>query len=135
MVVSNQRGIALKLYTAEDVRAIHLRLQDLLARHGAHVDAFYICPYDKMECNCRKPLPGMFVQAAREFSDISAADSVMIGDSLSDMEFGARLGIPTILIEGDLERWKTGIEGAHLLAGQRFPSFAEAVNVLFPLQH
>ncbi len=104
IVVSNHRGIALKLYTAADVQAIHAWLQDLLASHGAHIDAFYICPHDKGECNCRKPLLGMFEQAAREFPDISAATSVMIGDSRVDIEFGARLRMPTVLIEGVQER-------------------------------
>lgn len=134
VVVSNQRGIALKLYSAADVAAMHSRLQDLLASHGAHIDAFYVCPHDKGECNCRKPLPGMFEQATREFPDISAATSVMIGDSLSDMEFGARLSMQIILIEGAQERQSPGIEQARALAKQRFPSLLEAVNALLQSQ-
>lgn len=130
VVVSNQRGIALNLYTVGDVQAIHSQLQDLLAKHGAHIDAFYICPHLKEECNCRKPLPGMFEQAAREFSDISVAASVMIGDSRSDMEFGARLGMKTILIERESEFKKSGIEEARALASHRFPSLTDAVNAL-----
>lgn len=133
IVVSNQRGIARKLYTAEDVEDIHLRLQELLRRQGAHIDAYYICPHDRGECNCRKPQPGLFEQAARKFTDIVAAASVMIGDSRSDMEFGAKLGMQTILIEGDPERQAPGIETARALAGSRFGSLAEAVDVLLTI--
>ncbi len=67
VVVSNQRGIALGRYLAADVEAIHSSLQDLLKAHGAHVDGFYFCPHDKGQCNCRKPLPGLFQQAAADF--------------------------------------------------------------------
>lgn len=134
LVASNQRGIALKLYSAVDVMAIHSRLQDLLASYGAHIDAFYVCPHNKGECNCRKPLPGMFEQAAREFADVSAATSVMIGDSLSDMAFGACLGMQTILIEDAQERRSPRIEQARALAGQRFRSLLEAVNALLQSQ-
>ena len=80
----------------------------LLKAHGAHVDAFYFCPHDRLECNCRKPLPGMFEQAQLDFPEISATTSAMIGDSLPDIEFGRRLGMRTVFIEGDAERQKPG---------------------------
>jgi len=130
VVVSNQRGIALGLYSSADVDAIHSALQELLAHHGAHVDGFYFCSHDKGQCNCRKPLPGLFEQAVAEFPEITAATSVMIGDSLSDIDFGRRLGMLTVFIEGDPERRKPGAESAGKLADMRFPSLAEAVNDL-----
>lgn len=130
IVVSNQRGIARKLYSVADVQAIHSRLQALLANHGARVDAFYICPHEEGECNCRKPLPGMFEQAVAEFPDISPATSVIIGDSVSDMEFGLRLGMKTILIEDRKERRGPGIEEHRALAGPLFPSLVSAVRDL-----
>jgi histidinol-phosphate phosphatase family protein len=85
IVVSNQRGIALGLYTAADVEAIHADFQRQLNGAGARIDAFFICPHDKGQCNCRKPLPGLFEQAVATFPDITAATSVIIGDSLSDI--------------------------------------------------
>jgi D-glycero-D-manno-heptose 1,7-bisphosphate phosphatase len=130
IVVSNQRGIALGLYSEAEVAAIHANLQDVLKARGAHVDAFYICPHDKQHCNCRKPLPGMFEQAQRDFPDIKASTGAMIGDSLSDIEFGARLGMRTVFIEGDAERQKAGAEAAAELADARFASLAEAVEAL-----
>jgi D-glycero-D-manno-heptose 1,7-bisphosphate phosphatase len=130
IVVSNQRGIALGFYTAADVDAMHAAFQRLLNGVGARVDAFFICPHDKGQCNCRKPLPGLFEQAVAQFPGITAATSVMIGDSLSDIEFGSRLGMTTIFIGGDPERRKSGAEDAANLAGMRFASLPQAVDTL-----
>lgn len=130
IVVSNQRGIALGLYSAADVDAVHAGLQRLLSGNGAHVDGFYFCPHDKNACDCRKPLPGMFKQAQRDFPEIAVETSVMIGDSLSDIEFGKRLGMRTIFIEGHAERQKPGAEEAAAKAELKFGSLAEAVLAL-----
>ena len=130
IVVSNQRGIALGLYTAADVEAMHAAFQRLLNAAGAHVDAFFICPHDKGQCNCRKPLPGLFEQAVAEFPGITAATSAIIGDSLSDIEFGRRLRMTTIFIEGDPERRKSGAGEAGKLADMRFASLPQAVEAL-----
>jgi D-glycero-D-manno-heptose 1,7-bisphosphate phosphatase len=92
VVVSNQRGIAKRLYTAADLQAMHAQFQRLLKRDGARIDAFFIRPHETDECNCRKPLPGLFEQAVARFPEIAAATCVMIGDSPSDVEFGRRLG-------------------------------------------
>ena len=129
-VVSNQRGVALGLYTADDVRTIHAELQKLLQSHGAHIDAFFFCPHDKAKCTCRKPLPGMFEQAVAEFPEITAADSVMIGDSISDIDFGRRLGMTTVFLEGDPDRQMPEAELARELADLRFSSLYEAVTGL-----
>jgi D-glycero-D-manno-heptose 1,7-bisphosphate phosphatase len=130
VVVSNQRGIALGHYTAADVDAIHGELQSLLGQSGAHVDGFYFCPHDKGKCNCRKPLPGLFEQAVADFPAIAAETSAMIGDSISDIEFGDRLGMRTVFIEGDPARQKPGAEKARKLADLRFGSLLEAVDAL-----
>lgn len=130
IVVSNQRGIALGLYSEADVAAIHANLQSALKANGAHVDAFYFCPHDKGQCDCRKPLPGMFEQAQRAFPDITASTSAMVGDSLSDIEFGKRLGMRTVFIEGGAERRKAGAEEAAELADRRFASLQDAVEAL-----
>lgn len=132
IVVSNQRGIALGLYSAADVEAVHAGLQALLQEAGAHIDAFYFCPHDKSACDCRKPLPGMFEQARRDFPETSAAASLMVGDSLSDIEFGKRLGMRTVFLEGDPENQKAGAKKAGALADRRFRSLAEAVMAILP---
>jgi D-glycero-D-manno-heptose 1,7-bisphosphate phosphatase len=133
IVVSNQRGISLGLYSAADVDAIHKQFQNELQKHGAHVDKFYFCPHDKRSCQCRKPLPGLFEQAFSDFPEIRPVTSVMIGDSLSDIEFGHNLGMPTIFIDGQAENQKLGANAAAELSNWRFPSLPLAVDAL--LQH
>lgn len=129
-VVSNQRGVALGLYTVDDVRGIHAAFQSLLKTKGAAVNGIYFCPHEKGQCNCRKPLPGLFDQAAAEFPEITAATSAMIGDSCSDIVFGRRLGMLTVFIEGDPGRQKPGAVTARELADLHFPSLIEAVEYL-----
>jgi D-glycero-D-manno-heptose 1,7-bisphosphate phosphatase len=128
VVVTNQRGIALGRYSAADVASIHAKFQAKLASAGGHVAAFYICPHDHGECNCRKPLPGLFEQAVADFPGISARTSVMIGDSQVDMEFGKRLGMRTILIENAGQPPEDGKAGE--MADLRCSSLAEAVNAI-----
>jgi D-glycero-D-manno-heptose 1,7-bisphosphate phosphatase len=130
IVVTNQRGIARGLYTLEDVEAMHARFAELLAQHGARVDAFLICPHEAGECDCRKPLTGLFDQAKARFPEINATESVMIGDSLADMEFGRRLGMATIWIASDPQREKTGADRAAASADLRFASLPEAADAL-----
>lgn len=130
IVVTNQRGVALGLYQVADVKRIHDQFQRLLGGQGAHLDAFYICPHDRGDCNCRKPLSGLFDQAVADFKNIAAARSVMIGDSLVDIQFGQRLGMKTILIAGPAEHRAPGAEKAAELADVQCSSLREAVEIL-----
>lgn len=130
VVVSNQRGIALGRYTAADVDALHERLQQHLAGHGARVDAFYYCPHDVGECDCRKPGTGLFRQAFRDFPEASTENSVMIGDSLPDIQAARNLGMPSIFIEGDQKTQKAGAAQAAELADAVAESLVEAVALL-----
>ncbi len=134
IVVSNQRCVALGLCTATDVDFIHSKFQELLKHRGAHVDGSYFCPHDKGECNCRKPLPGLYEQAVAEFPEITAESCAMIGDSLSDIEFGRQLGMLTVFIDGDPRRQKPGSQAAAELADLRFTSLAESVDYLLKNQ-
>jgi D-glycero-D-manno-heptose 1,7-bisphosphate phosphatase len=132
-LVTNQRGVALGLYTEEDVQHLHLQLSDLLAQHQARIDGYYYCPHDKGCCTCRKPLTGLFEQAFDAFPGAQNFDSVVIGDSLSDIEAGHSLGMRTIFIEGDVEHRKPGAEKAALLADAVSASLAEAVSRFLPV--
>lgn len=130
LVVSNQRGISLGLYSDSDVLAIHSKLLRELKNYSAHIDGFYYCPHDENMCDCRKPSPGLFKQAVAEFPNITSQDSVMIGDSVSDMEFARRLGMGALFIEGDSKRQKPGLEKARELAGRCYGSLLDAVDYL-----
>lgn len=128
IVISNQRGIALGRTAQSEVDTIHARLQQHLAAAHARVDAFYYCPHDKDECDCRKPKTGLFEQAFRDFPDADPSASLVIGDSLSDLEAARALGIPAILIEGDPATRKPGWEEAAALAHAVAGSLSQAVK-------
>jgi D-glycero-D-manno-heptose 1,7-bisphosphate phosphatase len=130
VVVTNQRGVARGLYTLADVETIHAAFQQQLRAEGARIDAFFVCPHDKNECNCRKPLPGLFEQAVVQLPSITPATSVMIGDSLSDIEFAHGLGMMSIFIEGDSDGRESHADEARRLADMRFGSLLEAVDAL-----
>lgn len=102
IVVTNQRGIALGLYTLEELARIHDKLRNELAKGGAHLDAIYFCPHNKGQCACRKPGTGMFEQAFRDFPGSKPESSLMVGDSLRDIEAGLSIGMKTAFVtEGD----------------------------------
>jgi D-glycero-D-manno-heptose 1,7-bisphosphate phosphatase len=128
ILVSNQRGIALGLFTHDQLELIHKNMRAHLAQHGARLDAIYYCPHDVGECQCRKPDVGLFEQAYKDFPQASADNSVVIGDSLSDMQAGRRMGMKTIFIQGEAERQKAGAvvaaERADAVAGSLLDAVA-----------
>ena len=129
IVVTNQGGVALGRYTCAEVEQLHSQLQEHLKKHGARIDAFYYCPHQDADlCDCRKPKPGLFRQAFRDFDDASPGNSVMIGDSISDIESACKLGIPSVLVCGDPKTRKPGTEKAVLLADRVCDSLLEAVD-------
>jgi len=128
IVVSNQRGIALGQVTAMQVERLHDKMQDYLVRHDARLDAIYYCPHDHGECRCRKPDTGLFEQAFQSFPQANAGNSMVIGDSLSDIQAGRRLGMKTIFIQGEPDRQKAGAEVAANLADAVAGSLLEAVE-------
>ena len=100
IIISNQRCVAKGLVTAKEVEALHTRMSQWLKERGAALDAIYYCPHEKTQppCDCRKPAPGMLLQAAREHQ-VDMANSWMIGDSVSDIEAGHRAGCKTMRIQ------------------------------------
>ncbi len=98
VVVTNQGLINRGLATAEVVEEIHRQMAAELAAAGARIDRVYTCPHRPDEgCDCRKPQPGMLLQAARELS-IDLAGSYLVGDALTDLLAGSRVGCQTYLV-------------------------------------
>lgn len=104
VVVTNQSGVARGYYTEDDVINLHRHISRELERSGAHVDVWLYCPHHPdgrgsyaLPCNCRKPLPGMLLEAAARY-DIDLENSIMIGDKLADIEAGQAVGCRTILV-------------------------------------
>jgi D-glycero-D-manno-heptose 1,7-bisphosphate phosphatase len=127
IVVTNQRGIALGLYSHDDLDRIHDKLRAQLAAHGGHLDAIYVCPHEAGQCNCRKPLTGLFERAYRDFPDATPESSVMVGDSLRDIEAGLRAGMATVLITGESTNSADDLR-ARSLAQLLIPSLSELVQ-------
>jgi D-glycero-D-manno-heptose 1,7-bisphosphate phosphatase len=96
--VTNQSGVAKGLFSLEAVRAIHARVDLLLEERGVVLSGWFVCPHAAGEgCACRKPAPGLVLEAARKF-DIDLARSFIIGDKRSDVELAAAVGATGILV-------------------------------------
>lgn len=99
VVVTNQQGIGKKLYRVEDLELIHKNMVYEVAYHGGRIDKVYFSPYLQAEQHpSRKPGIGMALEAKADFPDIDFTKSIMVGDSMSDMEFGRKAGMKTVFI-------------------------------------
>ena len=111
IVVTNQPVIARGEVSWEELHEIHKKMETLLGKDGAYIDGMYICPHHpdkgfegerpeyKFDCDCRKPKPGLFLQAAKDFN-IDLSKSYMIGDSTRDVEAGKAAGCKeSIMVE------------------------------------
>ena len=105
IVVTNQAGAARGYFPEELVPRVNAKMEALLAAEGAHIDGLYYCPHLKggkiahldVDCNCRKPKPGMILQAAKEH-DIDLERSYVVGDRMGDVAFGQSVGAKGILV-------------------------------------
>lgn len=110
VVVTNQSGVARGYYGEEDVHLLHRHMSEQLAIEQARVDAWLFCPHHPsgrgsygLPCKCRKPLPGMLLEAASRY-DIDLEASVMIGDKCIDVEAGKAAGCRPILVRSGYGR-------------------------------
>lgn len=114
VVVSNQSGVARGLFPESALAGVRARIAELLAAAGVELAGFYYCPHHPqgrvtrfaMRCPCRKPAPGMLLEAASDLGlDLSA--SWMVGDILDDVEAGRAAGCRTVLLDRGAEtRWE-----------------------------
>jgi len=99
VVVTNQQGIGKRLYRLEDLELIHGNMLYEVKYHGGRIDKVYFSPHLAAEQHpSRKPGIGMALQAKTDFPNINFEKSVVIGDSMSDMEFGKKAGMYTAFI-------------------------------------
>jgi histidinol-phosphate phosphatase family protein len=97
-LISNQAGIARGVMTKQDLDIIHENLQKELLSHGAHITGIYYCPHGWNDnCDCRKPKPGMLLQAAREHH-LDLTKTYFIGDDERDIEAGEAAGCKTVQV-------------------------------------
>ena len=112
IVVTNQPVVARGEVTLTQLDEIHNKMETLLGLEGCYVDALYYCPHHphkgyegevpelKIECDCRKPKPGMLLKAAIDYN-IDLSQSYMIGDGENDIKAGLAAGCKAILVNGD----------------------------------
>ena len=101
-IVTNQQGIGKGLMTEDDLSLIHNNFIKDVENHDGHIDRIYHCPKLKTEYTFdRKPRIGMALRARKEFPDINLKRSIMVGDSLTDMQFGRNAGMTTVLVGED----------------------------------
>lgn len=106
VVITNQAGIARGYLTETDLKEMHEYLRSELAKEGVRLDAIYYCPHHiegvvkefARSCACRKPQPGMLLQAASDLS-LDLSHSWFVGDILDDVEAGNRAGCRTVLVD------------------------------------
>lgn len=138
IVVSNQPIIAKGFCTEKDVQAIHNKLETLLGREHAFVDRIYYCPHHpekgfageraelKIDCECRKPKPGMLRQAAQDLN-LDLAQSWFIGDTTTDVQTARNAGVRAVLVRTGY----AGKDGKHAAAPDySFDTLGEAVDFI-----
>lgn len=127
ILVTNQRCIGRGLLTIAGLQDIHTRmLQEIEANQG-RIDKIYFCPDVDSNSPCRKPATGMGLQAKQDFPEIDFNEAVMVGNTLSDMQFGKSLGMKTVFIPST----RPEIPFPHPLIDQRYENllqFAQSVQ-------
>jgi|TARA_B110000881_G_C18544643_1_gene500483 D-glycero-D-manno-heptose 1,7-bisphosphate phosphatase len=99
IIITNQSAVNRKLLTIENLNKIHKNLQEYLKKHNTSFDGIYFCPHRPNEnCNCRKPKPGLIIQAVNDFK-IEISQSFMIGDSKTDIQAAENAGCKGILLK------------------------------------
>jgi histidinol-phosphate phosphatase family protein len=128
IVVTNQRGVGRGWMTESDLQAVHLRLEQELAHVNVALDGIFYCTDVDSTSGCRKPNTGMGIAAQQRFPDIVFQRSIMIGNSISDMEFGRNLGMCTVF----LQTTKPQYNESHPAIDLAFPSLSAAIDALLP---
>ena len=98
VVITNQKGVGKGLTKLDDLHTIHANMQHEIETAGGRLDAVFYCSELEETNPFRKPNPGMGLQAVKQFPDIDLKKTIMIGNTISDMEFGRNLGVYTVFL-------------------------------------
>ena len=116
IVITNQRCVFLELITPEELDNIHIYLSEIFKKESATIDKIYCCTHDNNSCECRKPKPGMIINAVKEL-DIDLTSSILIGDTWRDIDLANMLGIESYCVGRDCPRESTVFENIKDLHG------------------
>lgn len=101
LIVTNQQGIGKKLMAESDLEMVHTHMMQGIEEAGGRIDKIYFCPeLAEAKPKDRKPEIGMALKAKKDFPGIDFSKSLMVGDSLSDLQFGRKAGMKTVLVSG-----------------------------------
>ncbi len=138
VVVTNQAGVARGFFPEKRIGEVHDHLQALLGLSGARIDRFYYCPHHptmgetpyRLVCECRKPGPGLLLRAAAEMG-LDLSQSCLVGDKVTDLEAGARVGCRTVLVRTGHGRYvrENQLESSRLNLLTVSAALGEAVDV------
>jgi D-glycero-D-manno-heptose 1,7-bisphosphate phosphatase len=98
IIITNQKGVGKGLTKLENLHIIHDNMRNEVEAAGGKIDKIYFCPDLDETSPDRKPNPGMGLQAVKDFGDIDLTKAIMVGNTISDMEFGRNLGVNTIFL-------------------------------------
>lgn len=130
IVVSNQRGVGRGIMTIEALREIHTNMKAAVVESGGRIDKIYAATAVQDDDRNRKPNTGMGLQAQQDLPAIDFKKSVMIGNSISDMEFGKRLSMYTVFLTTKHEPFSL----PHDLIDEQFTSLQAWATRLIPAQ-
>jgi D-glycero-D-manno-heptose 1,7-bisphosphate phosphatase len=128
LVATNQRGVGKGLMTVSDLSSIHEGMMSAIKKAGGRIDKIYACITNDNEDPDRKPNPGMAFRAQKDFPDIDLTKSIMVGNNISDMQFGRNAGMQTVFVKStipDIILPNPDID----LAFNSLPDFAKALQI------
>ena len=140
IVITNQPIIARGECSIEELENIHQKMETDLGRSGAYIDDLFYCPHHpdkgfpgerpeyKIDCNCRKPKPGMILVAAEKYN-IDLSCSYMVGDDMRDVKAGIAAGCIPVLLCNEKEKAETIVDGKTVML---FPTLTEFVKIIDP---
>ncbi len=129
VIITNQAGVGRGILTLQVVNEINRRIRQAIIHANGRVDGIYVCPHKPDDgCNCRKPQPGLILQAAREL-DINLGQSILIGDNLTDVQAGqaARVGQVILVRTGLGEAFAQKLPAAGLSGTPVYDDLAQAL--------
>lgn len=126
-IVTNQQGIGKGLMTENDLEQVHHKMLSGISEAGGNITRIYHCPYLASQHSIyRKPNIGMALKARKEFNDVNLKRSVMIGDSVSDLQFGKTAKMKTVFISDNLNKIRQNWQLIDAVA----PSLIDAAHIL-----
>ncbi len=128
IIITNQSAIGREIFSEDRLQQIHQKMITAVENAEGKIAAIYYCPHTPWDnCDCRKPAPGMFLQAAKEF-DLDLSNSFFVGDAISDIQAGQNAGCQTVFVRTGKHRYE--IDTSPIKPDYIFETLSEFVHFL-----